>query len=224
MENQVTREIELDAAPDEVWEALTDPEQLAGWLGAEAEIERAPGRALAIETEDGPREGWVEEYEPARRLSIWWSARRRGCHPRPVRPRGDRGRDAPGGHGNAAARSPRAGDPRRPGHARARLMAATDSVFDALSDGTRRGLLLVAGGARAGNRHRAGRRAAGDPPGREQAPGRAGGGRAGDRRALGPRGALPPHARAAVRRDGVDGRRRRAVGQAAGGPQRRLDD
>lgn len=34
MENQVTREIELDAAPDE---------------------------------------GWVEEYEPGRRLSIWWS-------------------------------------------------------------------------------------------------------------------------------------------------------
>ena len=74
MEHEVTREIELDATPDEVWRALTDPEQLAGWLGTEAEIEERPGGALAIETEDGPREGWVEEYEPGRRLSIWWSA------------------------------------------------------------------------------------------------------------------------------------------------------
>ena len=73
MENQVTREIELDATPDEVWQALTDPEQLAGWLGTEAEIEAHPGGALAIETEDGSREGWIEEYEPARRLTIWWS-------------------------------------------------------------------------------------------------------------------------------------------------------
>ena len=73
MEDQVTREIELDAAPEEVWEALTDPEQLAGWLGTEAEIEERPGGSLAIDTDDGPREGWVEECEPGRRLSIWWS-------------------------------------------------------------------------------------------------------------------------------------------------------
>lgn len=70
----MTREIELEATPDEVWQALTDPEQLAGWLGTEAEIDQRPGEALSIETEDGPREGWVEEYEPGRRLSIWWSA------------------------------------------------------------------------------------------------------------------------------------------------------
>ena len=73
MENQVTREIELDAPPDDVWRALTDPEQLAGWLGTEAEIEGRPGGTLTIETEDGPHEGWVEEYDPGRRLSIWWS-------------------------------------------------------------------------------------------------------------------------------------------------------
>jgi len=74
VEHEVTREIQLDAAPDEVWRALTDPEQLAGWLGTGAEIEERPGGALAIDTEDGPREGWVEEIEQGRRLSLWWSA------------------------------------------------------------------------------------------------------------------------------------------------------
>ncbi len=73
MEHEVTREIELDAAPDEVWLALTDPERLAGWLGTDAQIEPHPGGALSIETEDGPREGWIEEVEPGRRLSFWWS-------------------------------------------------------------------------------------------------------------------------------------------------------
>ena len=78
-------------------------------------------------------------------------------------------------------------------------MAAADAVFDALSDGTRRGLLSVAGRARPGHGDRAGRRPAGHPPGGEQAPGRPGRRRPGDCRALGARGALPAHARAAVR-------------------------
>lgn len=74
MEHEVTREIELDAPPDEVWRALTDPVRLAGWLGEEARIELQPGGALSVETEDGAREGWIEEADPGRRLSFWWSA------------------------------------------------------------------------------------------------------------------------------------------------------
>src|SRR3954452_6223435 len=45
----VARDITIDGDPDEVWEALTDPELLAQWLGDD-------GQAI------------VEEAEPAERL------------------------------------------------------------------------------------------------------------------------------------------------------------
>jgi uncharacterized protein YndB with AHSA1/START domain len=32
---EVVREIELDAGPDEVWEVVNDPDELAGWVGDE---------------------------------------------------------------------------------------------------------------------------------------------------------------------------------------------
>src|SRR4051794_41401694 len=48
----VARDITIDGDPDEVWEALTDPELLAEWLGDD-------GRAI------------VEESEPAERLLLW---------------------------------------------------------------------------------------------------------------------------------------------------------
>src|SRR5215213_3231301 len=48
----VARDITIDGDPDEVWEALTDPELLAEWLGDD-------GRAI------------VEEAEPAERLVLW---------------------------------------------------------------------------------------------------------------------------------------------------------
>src|SRR5919198_2390990 len=49
----VARDITIPGDPDEVWEALTDPELLAEWLG------------------DG-REAVLEEAEPAERLVFWW--------------------------------------------------------------------------------------------------------------------------------------------------------
>jgi uncharacterized protein YndB with AHSA1/START domain len=50
----VARDITIDGDPDEVWEALTDPELLAEWLGDD-------GHAI------------VEEAEPAERLVLWLS-------------------------------------------------------------------------------------------------------------------------------------------------------
>ena len=63
---EVTREIELESAPDEVWEEITESD----WLGERPSIEPHPGGDVTV----GPREGWVEEYSPAERLTIWWSA------------------------------------------------------------------------------------------------------------------------------------------------------
>jgi uncharacterized protein YndB with AHSA1/START domain len=53
---EVTREVVLEAPLDDVWEALTDPEQLEEWF-----------------TEDGEeRELVVEEVETHRRVSYTW--------------------------------------------------------------------------------------------------------------------------------------------------------
>src|SRR5918994_88106 len=44
--NEVAREVVLPAPPARVWEALSDPEKLSAWFGAEASIEvRSRGRA-----------------------------------------------------------------------------------------------------------------------------------------------------------------------------------
>src|SRR5919112_5488550 len=50
--SMVARDITIDGDPDEVWEALNDPELLAEWLGE-------GGQAL------------VEEAEPSERLVLW---------------------------------------------------------------------------------------------------------------------------------------------------------
>ena len=53
---EVTREVVLEAPLDDVWEALTDPEQLEEWF-----------------TEDGEeRELVVEEVETRRRVAYTW--------------------------------------------------------------------------------------------------------------------------------------------------------
>jgi uncharacterized protein YndB with AHSA1/START domain len=71
MDQQVEREIELDAPPSEVWRALTESD----WLGENTRIDLEPGGDVElVDREDGPRTGWVEEVEPERRLALWWSA------------------------------------------------------------------------------------------------------------------------------------------------------
>jgi uncharacterized protein YndB with AHSA1/START domain len=49
----VAREITLPVDPDEAWEALTDPDRLAEWLGEDREMA-------------------VEDAVPGERLSFWW--------------------------------------------------------------------------------------------------------------------------------------------------------
>lgn len=43
MHDEMTREAEIGAPPEEVWRSLTDAELLEGWLGAAAEIDLRPG-------------------------------------------------------------------------------------------------------------------------------------------------------------------------------------
>jgi uncharacterized protein YndB with AHSA1/START domain len=73
---RVERSIELDADADEVWEAITQPDQLEGWLGDEVEIDMQPGGCGHVVDDDGVhREVLVTAVEPGRRLAWhWWAA------------------------------------------------------------------------------------------------------------------------------------------------------
>jgi uncharacterized protein YndB with AHSA1/START domain len=57
-----------------LWEALTDPEQLSGWFGAEVEWDLRPGgHARFHETDGAERHGRVDEVRPERHLRFtWW--------------------------------------------------------------------------------------------------------------------------------------------------------
>lgn len=71
---QVTRSVDLDAAPAEVWDALTDEGRLGEWLAEEVELEAAPGGEIVCRYADGEeRRGEVELVEEAERLAwSWW--------------------------------------------------------------------------------------------------------------------------------------------------------
>ena len=73
----VSREVELDATLDEVWSALTDPEELTAWLGAEVELDLRPAGGGRVVDRDGTvRDVLVTDVEPGRRLAWhWWDDR-----------------------------------------------------------------------------------------------------------------------------------------------------
>jgi uncharacterized protein YndB with AHSA1/START domain len=70
MEPTVERQLDLDAPPEEVWEALATP---AAWLADEGTLPLEPG-AVGHLVEDGrSRTAIVEEVEDGRRLVYrWW--------------------------------------------------------------------------------------------------------------------------------------------------------
>lgn len=84
MTDRIERELELPARSEEVWEALTDPERLAGWLADEISFDLRPGGEASFRDGDRLRRGWVEEVSPpdspaAReagggRLTFWWAS------------------------------------------------------------------------------------------------------------------------------------------------------
>jgi uncharacterized protein YndB with AHSA1/START domain len=59
-----------------LWEALTDPEQLSGWFGADVEWDLRPGgRARFQESDGAKRHGRVDEVRAERHLRFtWWPA------------------------------------------------------------------------------------------------------------------------------------------------------
>jgi uncharacterized protein YndB with AHSA1/START domain len=70
-ETRVEREIVVDARPDEVWAALTEPEQLSAWFGAAAEAQG--DGSVTFRGGDGTvRRAVIDVSEPERLLILRW--------------------------------------------------------------------------------------------------------------------------------------------------------
>jgi uncharacterized protein YndB with AHSA1/START domain len=70
---EVTREVELDAPREEVWEALTDADELAEWFANDVELDPEPGGEGVFRWDDGEeRHAVVETVEPERLFEFSW--------------------------------------------------------------------------------------------------------------------------------------------------------
>ena len=70
---QIEREIVVPAPPDEVWEALTEPDRLEEWFATEVELDAQPGGEGVFRWGDGEeRRAVVREAEPGERLVLDW--------------------------------------------------------------------------------------------------------------------------------------------------------
>jgi uncharacterized protein YndB with AHSA1/START domain len=70
---EVTRELVLPVPPDEVWDALTDPEQLEEWFANDVELDPRPGGNGVFRWDDGDeRRATVLVVEPRQRLVLDW--------------------------------------------------------------------------------------------------------------------------------------------------------
>ena len=131
---EVTRELGLPAAPDEVWEELTDPARLEEWFATEVELDLEEGEGH-FRWENGERHAVVETVEEGRRLGYTLideeDARRRSTS------RSRRSRRARASSSRRPRRSRSGG--RRSSSARAPMPRQLDAGrSSALSDATRR--------------------------------------------------------------------------------------
>jgi uncharacterized protein YndB with AHSA1/START domain len=78
---RIERSIRIEAPLDQVWRSLTEPAELASWLGGEVDLDRplGPGAAGQVVEPDGSvRHLLVTDAEPGRQLRWhWWHERPR---------------------------------------------------------------------------------------------------------------------------------------------------
>jgi uncharacterized protein YndB with AHSA1/START domain len=69
----ITREIDLDTSVDDLWTRVSDPEQLATWLGDSVDLDLRPGGTGVVVDDGVVRHVLVEEISASQRLSFtWW--------------------------------------------------------------------------------------------------------------------------------------------------------
>jgi uncharacterized protein YndB with AHSA1/START domain len=72
-ETTITKTVVLPAGRDDVWRALTSPQELSAWLGDVVELDPRPGGAVIIRDSAGAiRRGIVEAAERAVRFVVRW--------------------------------------------------------------------------------------------------------------------------------------------------------
>jgi uncharacterized protein YndB with AHSA1/START domain len=73
-DRDVHRRVVLEAAPADVWRALTDPEELAAWWGGGSELDAIPdGEGRFVEEGEPVRLARVVEVRTEQRLVLdWW--------------------------------------------------------------------------------------------------------------------------------------------------------
>ena len=70
---EITREIVFPVPPGEVWDALTDPEQLEEWFANDVELDAQEGGEGVFRWENGEeRHATVVEAAPGERLVLDW--------------------------------------------------------------------------------------------------------------------------------------------------------
>jgi uncharacterized protein YndB with AHSA1/START domain len=70
---KVERDVLLSSTPEEVWDALTEPEQLERWFANDVELDAEQGGRAVFRWSNGERrEAVVEEIDPERRLALRW--------------------------------------------------------------------------------------------------------------------------------------------------------
>jgi uncharacterized protein YndB with AHSA1/START domain len=73
MRDSVRREIVLAEPREDVWRALTEPDELARWFANDVELDARPGGSGRFRWDDGSeRRAVVEEVEPGRRFAFRW--------------------------------------------------------------------------------------------------------------------------------------------------------
>lgn len=73
-QNTIYREMVFTVSPERLWQAWTNPEELARWFAPEVELELRPGGRLRLGWPDQNDEahGTVEIVDPPRRLVFRW--------------------------------------------------------------------------------------------------------------------------------------------------------
>lgn len=70
---QIEREVVFPASPEEVWEALTEPERLEEWFATEVALDAEPGGEGVFRWGNGEeRRAVVREAVPGERLVLDW--------------------------------------------------------------------------------------------------------------------------------------------------------
>ncbi len=69
----IRKEIVLPASRTDVWDAITDPDELASWFANDVELDLRPGGAAHFRWGNGEsRSATVTEVDPERRLAFDW--------------------------------------------------------------------------------------------------------------------------------------------------------